>query len=175
MHRRELLRLLGAGALLPFVPPSLERAIQFGREAHQAALLRDLEALSAAQAQLVTTLADLILPRTDTPSASDVGVTPFIDLLLARWYPDDERDAFLAGLAAIDSLAGGSFAALAPERQAEILTRIDGAKGEPGSAEAEFRRLKSLTLYGYFTSEKVVKEVTREPLIPGRFDGCVPQ
>jgi hypothetical protein len=45
-------------------------------------------------------------------------------------------------------------------------------KGERGSAEAEFGRLKSLVIYGYFTSERVVKDVTRNPIIPGRFDGC---
>lgn len=173
MHRRELLRLLGTGALLPFLPRSLEQAIEFGRDAHRAALEHDLEVLSPAQAALVTTLADLILPRTDTPGASDVGITGFIDHLLAHWYHDDERTAFLAGLGAIDRLAGGSFVGLAPARQAEILGRVDGERGERGSAEAEFGRLKSMTVYGYFTSERVVKEVTREPLIPGRFDGCV--
>jgi glucoside 3-dehydrogenase (cytochrome c) hitch-hiker subunit len=173
MHRRELLRLIGTGAVLPFLPRSLDRAIEFGREAHHAALAHGLEALSPAQAELVTTLADLILPRTDTPGASDVGVTAFIDHLLAHWYHDDERTGFLAGLGEIDRLAGGSFVGLDPARQSEILTRIDGEKGERGSAEAEFGRLKSLTLYGYFTSERVVKEVTRDPIIPGRFDGCV--
>ncbi|HSB54352.1 MAG TPA: gluconate 2-dehydrogenase subunit 3 family protein [Gemmatimonadales bacterium] len=173
MHRRELLRLLGTGALLPFLPGSLDHAIAFGREAHRAALAHDFEALSAAQAELVTTLADLILPRTDTPGASDVGVTAFIDHLLAHWYHDDERADFLAGLGAIDRLAGGRFVALAPAAQAEILTRIDGVKGEPGSAEAEFGKLKSLTVYGYFTSERVVKDVLKSPLIPGHFDGCV--
>lgn len=173
MHRRELLRLVGTGALLPFLPRSLDRAIEFGREAHRAALAHTLEVLSPAQAELVTTLADLILPRSDTPGASDVGVTGFIDHLLAHWYHADERAAFLAGLGEIDRLAGGSFVRLEPARQAEILTRIDGEPGGAGSAEAEFGRLKSLTLYGYFTSERVVKEVTRDPLIPGRFDGCV--
>jgi hypothetical protein len=173
MHRRELLRLLGTGALLPLLPGSLEHAIAFGRQTHHSAQTHDLEALSAAQAELVTTLADLILPRTDTPGASDVGVTGFIDHLLAHWYHDDERKDFLAGLAAIDQLAGGRFAALTPTDQAALLTRIDGVKGEHGTAEAEFQRLKSLTLYGYFTSEPVVRNVTREPLIPGRFDGCV--
>jgi hypothetical protein len=173
MHRRELLRLLGAGALLPFVPRSLEGALRFGHAAHLAAERDGLEVLSAAQAELVTTVSDLIIPRTDTPGASDVGVTGFIDHLLAAWYHDDERDHFLAGLADLDRRAGGSFVAFPADRQTALLENIDDTKGEPGSAETEFARLKALTVYGYFTAERVVKEVTREPLIPGRFDGCV--
>ena len=165
MQRRELVRLLGAGTLLPLLPRSLEGAVASAREAHRAARRGDLEVLSPAQAHLVTTLADLILPRTDTPGASDVGVTGFIDYMLAHWYHDDERSAFLAGLAEIDRRAAG--------RPADLLPALDGRKGEPGSAEAEFARLKSLVIYGYFTSERVVKEVTRDPIIPGRFDGCV--
>jgi glucoside 3-dehydrogenase (cytochrome c) hitch-hiker subunit len=173
MQRRDLLRLLGTGALLPFLPRSLDAAVRFGQAAHAAAALDGLEILSPEQAELVSTLADLILPRTDTPGASDVGVTGFVDHLLAAWYHADEREQFLAGLADIDARAGGRFTSLETAAQTRLVGLLDGAEGEAGSAESEFGRLKSLTIYGYFTSERVVKEVTREPLIPGRFDGCV--
>lgn len=173
MHRRELLRLLATGTLLPFVPQSFEDAVRFGRATHHAAGGGPLQALNEPQAELVTTLADLIIPRTNTPGASDAGVTAFIDHLLAGWYDDEERNLFLAGLADLDRRAGGGFTALAAERQRTLLDAIDGRKGEPGSAEAGFAQMKSLTVYGYFTSEIVLKEVTREPVVPGRFDGCV--
>ncbi len=173
MHRRDLLQMLGACAVLPFVPREAGAAIAFGRRLHQSAHADGLEALSAVQARLVTTIADQIIPRTDTPGASDVGVTPFIDHLLAHWYEDDARAQFLAGLGDIDRRAGGSYLELSTERQLALLTRIDGEKGAPGTAEAAFAMLKSLTIYGYFTAERVVKEVTKEPVIPGRFDGCV--
>lgn len=173
MQRRDLLRILGSGALLPFVPRSAEGAIQFARAAHRASAGTALEFLTPDQAELVGTLADLIIPRTDTPGATDVGVTGFVDHLLAAWYHDDERKNFVAGLAEIDRRAGGKFTTLSPAEQVKFLETIDGLEGRSGTAEGEFKHLKSLTLYGYFTSEKVVKEVTKEPLIPGRFDGCV--
>lgn len=173
MHRRELLRALGSTALLPFLPRSADRALAFGQAVHRAASLEPLLFLTPSEAELVTTLADLILPPTDTPGASEVGVTPFIDHLLANWYHQDEQQGFRAGLAAIDQRAGGRFVALEPGRQAAVVASLDQVKGQRGSAEAEFGRLKSLVIYGYFTSERVVKEVTKDPIIPGRFDGCI--
>lgn len=176
MQRREVLQLLGASTLLPFVPRSVEGALAFGQAAHRAAGSRtELKVLSAAEARLVSDIAELIIPRTDTPGATDVGITPFIDHLLADWYPVADKDQFRAGLAEIDRRGDGRFVALAPERKAALLTTLDGAEAKPGSAEATFGRIKGLTVYGYFTSEKVVKEVTHEQIIPGRFEGCVPR
>jgi hypothetical protein len=173
MHRRHLLQLLGACSVLPFVPREAGAAIAFGRKLHLAVQRDDLEALSDAEGRLVTAIADQIIPRTDTPGASDVGVTVFVDHLLAHWYADEPRANFLAGLADIDRRAGGSFLELSPERQIALLTLLDGVKGAPESAESAFAMLKSLTVYGYFTAERVVKEVTKEPISPGKFEGCV--
>jgi hypothetical protein len=175
MQRRNLLRLLGAAAALPLLPGSGD-ALQLARTVH-AGGARGLQRLTADQAALVTLLSDMIIPRTDTPGASDVQVTAFIDHLLAEWYRPDEVDPFLAGLEALDARArtehGQRFVDLAEPARVALLTAIDRGKGERGSAEAAFARLKSLTVYGYFTSERVMTEVTREPMIPGRFDGCV--
>ena len=54
-----------------------------------------------------------------------------------------------------------------------LLQSLDQVKGTDGSAEQSFDTLKLLTIYGYFTSERVMQDITREPLIPGRYDGCV--
>jgi len=173
MHRRDLLQILGACSVLPFVPREAGAAIAFGRRLHKSVHTDGLEALNPDQARLVATVADQIIPRTDTPGASDVGVTEFIDHLLAHWYENEARDRFMTGLADLDRRAGGSFVELSSERQVAFLTLLDGVKGAPGTAETAFAMLKSLTVYGYFTAELVVKEVTKEPIIPGRFDGCV--
>ncbi len=172
MRRRDLVRILTATALLPWVPREAGAAVAFGRRAHRTARSTDLEALSPAEAALVTAISDLIIPRTDTPGASDVGVTAFVDHLLAQWYEKAERDGFIAGLYDLEARAVTGFTELSVDRQVALLTTLDGVAGRPGSAEAMFATLKSLTVYGYFTAEQVVKEITRDPIIPGRFDGC---
>ena len=42
-------------------------------------------------------------------SASDIGATQFIDLILTEWYTQEERDRFLSGLADVDGQAQALF------------------------------------------------------------------
>jgi gluconate 2-dehydrogenase gamma chain len=58
--------------------------------------------LTAAQLAIVNSLADHIIPRTDTPGAKDAGVPQFVDALLTDHYRAPERDRFLAGLQGVN-------------------------------------------------------------------------
>src|SRR5437879_13742440 len=60
--------------------------------------------LSAAQLELAATLAEHIIPQTETPGARAAGVHRFVDSLVPDHYDAAERDRFLAGRAAVVSL-----------------------------------------------------------------------
>ena len=172
MDRRRLLALLGSGAASALLAPlSVDERLALGRRLH-----RELaDAPATRPPALVSRIADLILPRTDTPGALDVGVPGFVELMLATWYSPEERAAFDGGLTALDQRAGpGGFLGLPETDQVVLLTALDGKSGPEGSAESAFATLKWLTVYGYFTSERVQKEVLKTVVIPGRFEGCVP-
>ena len=57
------------------------------------------------QARLVSEVADIIIPRTDTPGAKDAGVPGFIDTMLKDCYTKEDQDRFLAGVTAFDEEA----------------------------------------------------------------------
>jgi glucoside 3-dehydrogenase (cytochrome c) hitch-hiker subunit len=178
MDRREVLRILASAAAIPMLaplPPTVRLA--FGRDLHRRARGQGLRTLTPSQDALVTRIAELVIPETDTPGATTVGVTQFIDMLLTEWYLPADRERLLKGLAAIDvrsrEMKGGPFTELAPPDQTAVLEALD-VRGAEGSAEDGFATLKDLTVYGYFTSEAVVKDVLRYPIIPGRHDGCIP-
>ena len=113
MERRDLLRAFGAATALALVPHDAVAAW-----ARVASGLRPTGGLSDAQLALVGAIADMILPRTDTPSATDVGVPAFVDVIVTENYGDAERATFLAGLDAIDAQAksagGAAFVDLLP-------------------------------------------------------------
>jgi hypothetical protein len=181
MKRRDLIRLLGSAAAVPALSAfSPSQRLLLAESVHaRLGTGQALRVLDPHQNAMVSEIAEMILPETETPGAKAVRVTEFIDLLLGDWYSPAERDRFLGGLAEIDARAreegAGDFLALAPDRRLALLTRLDTATDQlDGSAEQAFARLKSLTVYGYFTSRDVREHVLTAPVIPGRFDGCAP-
>ena len=142
-------------------------------------------ALTADQVDLVATIAEHILPETDTPGARAALVHRFIDAMLAESYPTEERQRFLAGLADVDSRAqracGRPFLYCGPAEQRTLLEQLDREVFTPGSRPGSdtdpvpfFRTMKQLTLLGYYTSEiGATRELHNAP-VPGRFEGCVP-
>jgi hypothetical protein len=181
MHRREALRFLGAAALAPLAAGlSAEERWQLGTSLHRR-ITDEPQAgsvLTGSQMAEVRALAETILPRTDSPGAADVGAPAFLDRLLAEWYTDTERSQLLAGLDAFTARCrasfGGAFAEIGADARASFLATIDGQRSEPPSAEAAYARVKDVMVFAFLTSAPIAPLVQSMPVIPGRFDGCVP-
>jgi hypothetical protein len=84
-ERRETLKIIGAiGATCAF-PFSADEL--YGQHAHPApapAPLPKPTYFNAAELRQIARIADLIIPRTDTPGASDAGVPAYIDYVCSR-------------------------------------------------------------------------------------------
>jgi glucoside 3-dehydrogenase (cytochrome c) hitch-hiker subunit len=183
MQRREMLKILGATAAVPLIPKQASAAVRLAESLHRrldaerAAHSVALRVLSPEQDELVTTMAEMIIPETDTPGATAAHVNEFVDLLLAEWSDERDRDRFLAGLDAIDHDSranyGRRFVELGAAERELALRALDGARDSSDGAGRAFGELKRLTVYGYFTSELVQKNVLKTNIWPGRFDGCV--
>ncbi len=192
MDRREALRLLATGTALQLAPRNLLAVLREARTllATQVAP----RTLNSHQDATVKAMAELILPRTDTPGATDVGVGEFIDLMLTEWYGEQDRSRFLTGLAEVDlrskALFGKNFVDASPDQQAEILAWLgekmtvgaDAARAEPrqhrGSSQRSsgnfYPMLRRLTLTAYYTSEAGATEELHFQVIPDSPDGCAP-
>jgi gluconate 2-dehydrogenase gamma chain len=135
------------------------------------------------QAELVSELAEIIIPRTDTPGAKDAGVPGFIDKILKECYTKEDQDFYRAGLAEFDAAAksafGDSFVYLAPEKQLEFVKAQNEAalkmsKEKPDAARPFILTTKELTLLGFFTSEPGATQVLQYEAVPGSYKGCIP-
>ncbi|MEO7456406.1 MAG: gluconate 2-dehydrogenase subunit 3 family protein [Gemmatimonadaceae bacterium] len=173
MHRRDLLRAFGAATALALLPHESHAAWT-----RVASGIRPADGLSAAHLALIGAIADTLLPRTDTPGAVDVGVPAFVDVIASENYSDADRAAFVAGLDALTqqlaSAAGIPFGALTPEYRGmaiEAMERVSDRRTEPART---YWRLKGLIVHGYFTSERVQKDVLKVEIMPGAFNGSAP-
>jgi Gluconate 2-dehydrogenase subunit 3 len=139
--RREALILIAASA------PSLsaqQHHHDHPEEAPQPTRAYQPRTLTKSEMDLVATLTDLIIPRTETPGASDAGVPEFIDRRLTA--SADLTRVFRSGLSLLDR----GFAKFPPERQVTILT--DMGKSPESERGRFFRLLKELTVDGYYSS-----------------------
>ena len=176
MERREVVRLLGAIAAVPFLPQTTGAAEDLARRVHQAmqAGAARFRTFTPEQQATVSSLADAILPATVTPGALDVRVPEFVDHIVTEWATEPERQSLLAGLAEIDALArqagGSGVSALAPAQRAELLRTLDGQRNASSGAGYAWAQVKSLTVFGYFTSEIVQRDVLQTRMIFAAFE-----
>ncbi|GGZ01890.1 gluconate 2-dehydrogenase subunit 3 family protein [Pseudoduganella plicata] len=134
--------------------------------------------LSVDELALTGVLAELVIPRTDTPGALDVGAHRTIDHLLHTCASAADAAAFRASLARLDALARGHagkpFRVLAAMDQTALLRALDGGIAPFTPADmAAFRKLKSYVAFAYYTSEAgAMRELAYLP-VPGGFTGYV--
>jgi hypothetical protein len=194
MQRREVLKILAAGAALPVFTPSVAA---FFREAQaQVGAAYKPRTLNPQQDATVVAMVDLIIPATDTPGAKAARVNDFIDVILTEWATETERQDFLNGLTGIDKqsndLYGKNFTAASAEQQTTLLRALDdsvmGAHIEkhrrhgntvPEERDKQLRDsfwyvFKGITLHGYYTSEIGFSQELNQQIIPGAYHGCVP-
>ncbi len=192
MNRREALRVLTAGAVLPALTPEL---FAFYRQAQPASGYA-LHTLDSHQNDTVVAMIDLIIPETETPGAKGARVNEFIDVILTEWANDEERRNFLNGLADVDkqskTLFGKDFVAAAPEQQLALLRSLDEAAAvarssprkprpplwEPEGRDTQlqgdfFTVFKNMTVHGYYTSEVGFTKELKLEIIPGAQHGCM--
>jgi gluconate 2-dehydrogenase gamma chain len=193
MQRREALKMLFAGGLLPAVPGDL---FGFLRDSHPASGYA-LRTLDAHQNDTVVAMIDQIIPATETPGAKGARVNEFIDVILTEWASDEERSKFLSGLADVDkqsnTLFGKSFADASPDQQLVLLRSLDEAAAEirarsdrktrpqPWQPEGRdtqmqddfFTVFKKMTVHGYYTSEIGFSQELKLKIMPGGQHGCI--
>lgn len=153
------------------------------------------EAPSDRQRAMVRAVSGIVLPRTGTAGADEVGVGEFVILALAHGLegtrkPVDaaarpELAPFLRGgdgslrhldwlMHTLDRSAGGDFLALSRARQAELVATLD-AQGYADAAPGHpWLPVKALVLDGYYTSEEGGARELRYVHVPGRFDPDLP-
>ena len=191
MQRREALRLLMAGGVLPALPTNL---FAFFQGAHPASGYT-LRTLNPHQNDTVVAMIDQIIPATDTPGAKGARVNEFIDVILTEWADAEERKNFLDGLAGVDeqtnNLFGKNFVDASPAQQVTLLRSMDESvatqrtrRMRHGNTIPEerdkqlrgefFNVFKGITVHGYYTSEIGFSQELNLQIIPGAHHGCVP-
>jgi Gluconate 2-dehydrogenase subunit 3 len=162
--RRSLLKIfgaIGATCAYPFASDELYGQTALQHQHHTAAPKSEPQPrfFNKTDFATISRIADLIIPRTDSPGAIDAEVPAYIDLVVAR--NTDQQLVVADGLrwldAEADRIAAKKFLDLSEDQQLSILEPLcEAADSSTGLARGRnvqfFSLIKSLTADGYYTS-----------------------
>lgn len=135
---------------------------------------------NAEQTELVAEMAETIIPETTTYGAKSVGVHEYIDDELQYFFAPQDQYKFLQGLADVQVRAqqahDKTFQSCTAEERTALLQQmeVESKDVKPEDPTPFFTTFKRLAVRGYFTSEKVSKEVLNFDPVPGDYLGCIP-
>ncbi len=150
--RRETLKIIGAVGVTCAFPYGADEL--YGQHVHpegEQAAATPLRFFKPDEMKVISRVADLIIPPTNTPGAVAAGVPAYIDLVVST--NKSHQKTFRDGLA---WLAGKKFMELPEAGQIGILESMCEAvdkKSRKGVDVAFFRAMKGMTADGYYTSK----------------------
>lgn len=156
--------------------------------------------LTSEQKNLITHLCDIILPSSSIPGAIEVNVPQFIDKMMNDIETDSTKKSFKNGADLFANKLEQSFGVnvltasrgaikelfesyfrVSEEEEQIILQEQNKNKNQVPKNYMEtylvykfLLKVRSHTMLGYFTSEKVGTEVLNYDPVPGSYEGCVP-
>ena len=140
--------------------------------------------LTEDMAKMIAEIAEIIIPKIDTPGAKEAGVPIFIDRMIGECYQKEDQDRFIKGANDFDADAkttyGDAFIECEPAKQKELVYKyhteaIAAMKSDAPPKERPFiLMMKELTMLGFFTSEPGATQVLQYQAVPGSYKGCVP-
>jgi gluconate 2-dehydrogenase gamma chain len=162
VSRRDLFRTVGGGAAAAVAGAPLPGGAAVAEPsrsppgANSSGQLEALETLTAAEADILEAICARLIPSDeDGPGAAEARAAHYIDRALTGPLRSS-RDAYAAGLAAIDAYAqqtkGAPFIALSPREQDSVITDVenDVATGFMPSAATFFNLVRTHTIQGTF-------------------------
>lgn len=128
---------------------------------------------------LLQDLIDTLLPKTDSPSATGVGVHVTIDMMVGQGYPSEKQEAYSTGFMALKNYlakAAGEngFLAMADDRKADILTALEtGEADAPKPARRGWLDVRQQTIAYYLASKEVALHHLNYLPVPGGYEPCI--
>lgn len=125
--------------------------------------------------KLITQIMDVLLPKTDSPSASEVKVNYILDNMFDQVYPSDYQQEFVGKFVQLKSfLTSGNFDSLNTKEQETLLLSLESLlEGQRNDAYWAYIDLKQQTVAFYLNTEEIAENHLNYLPIPGEYKPCV--
>ncbi|HMC01463.1 MAG TPA: gluconate 2-dehydrogenase subunit 3 family protein, partial [Flavobacteriaceae bacterium] len=117
---------------------------------------------------LIKNLVDTILPRTDSPSATDVGVHQMIDTIVGKVYTKEQQQNFTKRFSSLKSYLGNS------KNYTESLQELLNPSEENNKlAQEALLDLKQQTVLYYLNTKEISTTYLNYLPVPGKYKACI--
>lgn len=168
MKRRELIKLvtLTSGAALA-VPLSASLLTACNKVERVEKSSYSPHFFKAEEFELLGNLIDFILPKTETPSALEVGVDQIIDTMVGTVYSSEQKDQFSVSFEMLKPY-GASKTKFNEIKRVAIST---DEKDQP--VKDAFLKLKQQTIAYYLSTEEIATKYLNYLPVPGKYEPCI--
>jgi len=125
---------------------------------------------------LVKTLVDIIIPETDSPSATAVGVHQTIDEMVKNVYTEEDRTTYAQNFNALLSHLNADtdetgFMALSEDAQ---IAKIQALEARPfDEIKTGYSNIKQQAVAYYLSTEEIGTNFLNYVRVPGEYEACV--
>lgn len=156
--------------------------------------------LNVKDANFVEEILDIILPKTDTPGAKDLGIVRYVNVVLKELYEAKDQKVFRKGLGYFQDVVKSKSDSKSTTDRAELTTILDdwiGTKNEDKREEIGallytpqnkvaakdqkryhiyqfLSNVKRLGISAYFGHKEIGTNHLNYDPVPGAYKGCVP-
>jgi gluconate 2-dehydrogenase subunit 3-like protein len=123
--------------------------------------------ISAEQEKLLAEIAEIIIPKTTTPGAKDLGLHLFVLKMIDDCYEKTAQQKFMNGLKAFEGLDAAAL-------KQQVVAVNSGKAGVAEDVRSFYKLMKQQTINGYMNSKYVMTNLVVWELIPGRYNGYFP-
>lgn len=127
------------------------------------------------QFDLLTQIADTILPRTDSPSASDVDVHRTMDSMLGQVFDEDFKAIFIQQWNELEQfLSAQNFDQMDQAARVDLLGSLETSADDViANAKLGFKEIKQQVIAYYLNTEEIGTEFLNYLPIPGEYRPCI--
>ena len=130
---------------------------------------------SIAEQKTLSSVADTIIPESNAIGALSVEVDKYLQKMIDDCYEKDVQDNVKSQLKGLEESAKAthkkSFADCTQAQREELLLKLSSSENKSG--QDFFNLMKSETIRGFNTSQKVMQEYLGYKIAPGHYYGCI--
>ncbi|MFM2392912.1 MAG: hypothetical protein RLZZ546_894 [Bacteroidota bacterium] len=133
------------------------------------------------QMDVISEVAERILPKNETPGAKDANVQEYISQAVSLFFKKEDQERFVKNLGSFDKLATDKykkiFVELTDANKDDVLKILaeEWKKGKDlkDAPPHIFKEMRDLTVTGFCTSEVGAKQLLKYDELPGPYQGCI--